>query len=225
VAVYALSMTVRGLPERIQAGVDLVRDELLPHIEQMDGYVGMSIMIDREIGASVVTTAWATDEALRATEGRVGPMRDRAAKLFGGRPEIREWEIAVLHRVRPTEPGSWARVTWTRTDPGSVPQQLDFFRAGVLPEIERLPGFCGTSLLLDREAGTGVIATVYESREALEASRDAALGVRESAVRRMSARLVDVAELEVALAELRVPETDPERPEPVAVPGLTIPES
>jgi quinol monooxygenase YgiN len=205
VAVYARSTTVRGLPDRLDAGIAMVQDEVLPALEEMDGCLGLSMMVHRESGGSVVTSVWADEQSLRATREQIGPMRDRAAQAFGGRPEVREWEVAVLHRERETPDGAYARVTWTRAEPAMLAQQLDFFRAGVVPEIQRLPGFCSASLLVHRANGDGVLASVYENRQALDESRQAALGLRESAVRRMSARLVDVAEFEVVLERLRVP--------------------
>ena len=47
----------------------------------------------------------------------------------------------------------------------------------------------------------------YDSDEALAASRAAAAELRADVVRRLSSELLDVAELDVALAHLRVPET------------------
>jgi quinol monooxygenase YgiN len=204
---YARSTTVRGLPDRLDAGIANVRDEVLPALEAMDGCLGLAMLVNRETGGSVVTSVWDTQQALAATEDQVGPMRDRAAQVFGGRPEVREWEVAVLNRACETPDGAYARMTWTRTEPAMVAQQLDFFRAGVVPEIERLPGFCSAALFLDRRTGDGVLVNVYTSHDALEATRQAALGLREAAVRRMSAHLVDVAEFEVVLERLRVPAT------------------
>jgi heme-degrading monooxygenase HmoA len=206
--VHARSTTVRGAPDRVGDGIAMVQAEVLPALREVDGFVGVSMLVDREAGGAIITSAWESKEALVASRGRIGPLRDAFARYFGVRPEVAEWEIAVVHRGRPTPPGAWARVTWTRADRGSLPQQVDFFRSGLVPEIDRLPGFCGVSLLLDRRAGTGVITTVYDSLDTLHASREQALSLREGAVRRMSAELVDVAELEVVVASLHVPETE-----------------
>lgn len=204
---YARTTTMQGNPERIDEGIAMVRDEVMPMLKGMDGCVGVSMLIDRETGGSIVTSSWESLDAMRATEAQVGRMRDRAAQVFGGRPEIKEWEIAVLHRMRPAPEGACARVTWTRIDPSVVDPMLDYFRMSVLNEIEGLPGFCSTSLLIERSSGIGALATVYESREALDASRDAASMLRSEATDKMEAELIDVADFEMALAHLRVPET------------------
>lgn len=204
---FARSTTYTGKPEAVDAGIALVRDDVMPAVEQMPGCVGLSMLVDRDAGGCVVTSAWASEGAMRATEHQVAPLRDRVQRLFGNRPQVREWEIAVLHRIRRSGEGAWSRVTWTRVEPAAVEEQLYLFRVGVLPQIEDLPGFCSASLLVDRRTGAAALAATYESRDALAQSRDAASELRTDSTRQMGAEIVDVAEFEVALAHLRVPET------------------
>lgn len=204
---FARSSTFRDRPADLDAGIAYVRDEVMPALQAMDGCIGLSMLVDRESGAGIVTSAWASEAAMRASEQAVGPLRDRAAERFGSRPEVQEWEIALLHRVRTTGDGACARVTWTQTEPGMVEQQLDLFRTSVLPQLEDLPGFCSVSVMVDRRTGMGALAATYESRQAMEDSRDAAAGLRTESTQKVRAEIVDVAEFEVALAHLRVPET------------------
>ncbi|TAL13185.1 MAG: hypothetical protein EPN99_15840 [Frankiales bacterium] len=204
---YARTTTVQGNPAHVDDGIALVRDEVMPALQSMEGCIGVSMLVDRESGGAIVTSSWESREAMRATEAAVAPLRDRAQQVLGGRPEVKEWDIAVLHRARPIPEGACARVTWTRIDPTVLDPMLDYFRMNVLPEIEQLPGFCSASLLVDRSTGLGALAAVYDSAEALEASRDAASMLRSEATDKMEAELIDVASFEVALAHLRVPET------------------
>ncbi len=205
---YARTTTVQGNPSHLDDGISFVRDEVMPALQGMDGCIGVSMLVDRETGGVIVTSSWESREAMRATETAVGPMRDRAQQvLSSGRPEVKEWDIAVLHRSRPIPEGACARVTWTRIDPKVLDPMLDYFRMTVLPEIEQLPGFCSASLLVDHTTGLGALSCVYESRSALESSRDAASMLRSDATDKMEAQLIDVATFEVAVAHLRVPET------------------
>lgn len=204
---YARSTTLRGNLDAIDKGIAMVRDEVMPALQKMPGCVGVSMLVDRETGGAVVTSSWDDEDAMRAAEPSVGPMRDRAAQVFGGRPEVREWEIAVLHRTRPAPDAACARVTWTRIDPDDQEHALEQFRTNVLPRIEQMAGFCSASLMIDRRTGAGAAAIVFEDRAALENSRLQAGEIRTSALPLMRAELVDVAEFEVALAHLRVPET------------------
>lgn len=204
---HARSTTFRDRPEALEAGITVVRDEVMPALLELPGCVGISMLADRGSGTCIVTTAWQDEQALRASTDLVVPLRRRAQEQFGAPPTVHTWEIGLLHRVHATGPGARARVTWMRMPRRLVDTQLEAFRTVLLPQAELLPGFCSASLLVDRLTGRSVLAVAYDSDEALAASRGTAAALRADVVRRLSSELLDVAELDVALAHLRVPET------------------
>lgn len=204
---YARTTTIRGAAEAIDDATAYMRDDVMPVVQQMDGFVGLSFLADRNSGRCIVATAWQTEEAMRATMDRVGPMRDRVAEVLGGRPEVQTWEIAVLHRVREAPAGAWVRVTWPRVDPSRLDQLLDTYRMGILPRLEEMDGFCSASMLVDRREGTGAGTATFQDRATLERTRDAAAAIRERTSQETGVEFVDVAEFELVLAHLRVPET------------------
>lgn len=204
---FARSTTFTDRPQAVEPAIVLVRDELMPALLEMEGCTGLSMLVDRRTGGCIVTTAWDRADAMRASEPRVAPLRERAMRLFGGRPEVRTWEIGLLHRLRHVDDGACARITWVRMDPAHVQDMVDVVRSDLLSRLEELPGFCSTSLLVDRSLGTCALAATYESRDALEQSRTAAGALRGQTLDRLQAQLVDVVEMDVALAHLRVPET------------------
>jgi hypothetical protein len=67
-------------------------------------------------------------------------------------------------------------------------------------------GFCSASLMIDRGAGRVVGTVVFENRAALEATRDAAMGLRERVAGDLRATIDNVEEMEMVLAHLHVPE-------------------
>jgi heme-degrading monooxygenase HmoA len=170
----ARSTTVRGDPEQVDAGIEYVRDQVMPAVREMDGFVGLSMLADRSSGTCIVTSAWLDLDAMRASRERAWPYRDRSREVFAGVIAVHEWEIALLHRVRPADAGACCRVVWTQAQPALMTPLLDLFRTTVVPAAEQLPGFCSLSLMRDPRAGTSVTATTFESREALDASREAA---------------------------------------------------
>jgi hypothetical protein len=97
-------------------------------------------------------------------------------------------------------------VTWVRTDPGRTDEMLDMYRTNLMPRIQAMPGFCSLSMFIDRESGRGVGSASFDSRASLEGTRDAARAVREQATGR-GLDIMDVAEMDLVLAHLRVPET------------------
>jgi len=203
--VYARSTTFKDRPEALEAAIAMVRDEVMPAVQEMQGCVGLSMLVDRTSGSVVVTTAWASQPDLESSAPRVAPLRDRAHQLFGSRPEVQVWEIAVLHRAH--QDGACARVTWTRTDPAHLDGVIDAYRESLMPWWEETPGFCSNSLLVNRRDGRCVSTVVFESPEAMAHTRDQFSTLREEFAARMRMDLLEVAEFDLALAHLRVPET------------------
>jgi hypothetical protein len=99
------------------------------------------------------------------------------------------------------------RATWLKVVPGQVNQATDFYRRYVLPELEVLDGFSSASLMIDHPAcRRAVSCSTFDSMEAMARNRDAATELRGRRVRDLGAEVVDVAEFELAIAHLRVPE-------------------
>jgi hypothetical protein len=144
---------------------------------------------------------------MRDSSERIRPSREHAAERFGITPEIQEWEIAVLHRAHQAGDGACARVTWTRTDAANLDQVIHAYRDSLMPWWEETPGFCSNSLMVDRQHGRCASAVVFESREAMAHTRDQFTTLREEFVAKMSMQIEEVAEFDLALAHLRVPET------------------
>jgi len=172
----------------------------------MDGCIGLSLLVDRSTGTMIITSAWEDEDAMRTTAQRVQPLRERGASLMSAVPEVREWEIAVLHRERAAPEGACASVTWTRGSPEHTDRNLQVFRDQLMPRLVDLDGFCSVSLFIDRDEGRGVTATVFRDRAALDAVRETLQELRRGAVEQLSLELLDVAEFDVAHAHLRVPE-------------------
>jgi quinol monooxygenase YgiN len=203
---HARSTTIRANPESIEQGIALVRDEVMPMMLGMDGCIGISMLVDRMSGRCIVTTAWQSKEAMDATAEQVRPSRERAAELLGGRPQVDEWEIAVMHRDHTSAPGACVRATWLRAQPDQLDRVIDLYKMGILPRLQELDGFCSASLMVDRTEGYLVGSLTFDSREAMERSREQTEELRQRGVRESGAELMEVGEFELAVAHLRVPE-------------------
>ena len=204
---HARTTTVLGDPEAIDQGVAFLRDRVMPAVEGLPGYVGLSMLADRETGRCIATTSWKDEAAMADTGEQLRPLRARFAEVLGGSVELHTWEIAVVHRVHEAPDGACTRVTWTRTDPNRVAQALDAYRTGLLPRLEQLEGFCSASLLVDRREGRAAGSVTYADRLTLERSRTDATTVREEFAATVGSEITEVAEFELVLAHLRVPET------------------
>jgi hypothetical protein len=129
-----------------------------------------------------------------------------AARVGSGAPTIDRWEIAVMHRAHEGHDGECARVIWNEGDPANADENLSRFRTEMLPRIEQLPGFCSLSLLIDRDRGRSAITVTYDSRQEMQRVSAQAAALREEFSRTQHTRVVDIAEFDVVLRHLRVPE-------------------
>ena len=204
---YARTTTVRGDPRAVDDGIAFIRNDVWPMVERMDGCIGMSMLADREAGRCIVTTAWADEDAMRASADQIGELRRQVAEVLrADAVDIAEWEIAVLHRTRPAGDAACVRGVWLDVPAGHVDEMVDTFRMSLLSRLEDLPGFCSVSLLVDRPGSRGVAAVTYEDRAALERTREQGAALREEFSRAMGARITEVAEFDLVMAHLHVPE-------------------
>ena len=203
---YARSTTVHADPQRIDDGIAYIRDEVMPAVQSMPGCMGLSMLCDRDSGRCIVTTSWDSEESMSASRDAVMPMRERATEVMGGQFDVQEWEIAVLHRAHQAPEGACCRVTWTRGDPARLDDMAETFRTGIIPRLDDIAGFCSVSLMEDRKSGMSVLTATYDSREALDGSAETVRGMREQFTQQTGLEVTDMAEMELAIHHLRVPE-------------------
>lgn len=203
---YARSTTVRGEPGRLGAGIEHVREVVLPRVREIEGCQGLSLLADPATGRCIATTAWADMAAMLRSEEAVAPLRAEAAAALGGPAEVHEWELAWLHRDHRARERACCRVTWLDGDPDALDELVEHFGEEVLPRLEDLSGFCSASILLDRDAGRSAVTVSWDSPRAMTASRAAATVLRVDTVEGTRMRVDEVAEFELALAHLDVPE-------------------
>ena len=204
---YARTTTVHADPQRIDEGIRYVRDEVMPTVQGMPGCMGLSMLCDRDSGRCIVTTSWDSEETMSASREAVRAMREQATDVMGGRFDVDEWEIAVVHRAHAMGDGAWARVTYSRLrDTGQADRVIEAWKANILPRVEQFDGFSSASLLVDRAAGRGAGTVCFDTRQALDASRETAQRMRDEFAPQVGVEITEVVEMEVAIHHLRVPE-------------------
>ncbi len=204
---FARSTSMTAQLSMLDAGIAHVRDTVMPALSHLEGYLGVSLMIDRGSGRGIVTSAWRSEDAMRHSVDRVKAIRDDAVRTFGAPgAEVEEWDVAVLHRAHHAREETWLRATWLGLDNAAIAEAIETFKSGTLARIEDLPGFCSASLMVNRAERRAVTTVGYDDRSSLEYSREGASAVRDQAARQMDAHILEVAEFELALAHLHVPE-------------------
>ena len=203
---YARSTTIQAQPSSIDAGIAHVRDTVMPALGGIDGFVGLSLLVDRGSGRCIVTSAWTSEEAMHASGEAVRPVRDRAIQAFAGSAQVEEWEIAALHRDHRSGQGACVRATWFRSDPDRIDRAIDVYKLTALPGLDDLEGFCSASLLVDRASGRAVSSATYDSLGAMERNRDQAGTLRARVSQEAGVDTLEIREFELAFAHLHVPE-------------------
>jgi quinol monooxygenase YgiN len=204
---YARSTSIRSNPAKLDDGIEYVTKEVLPTIGEADGCIGLSMLTNRDDGRCIVTTSWRDEESMRATAEDARTLRHHLQHTLGGEhADVQEWEIAILHRERPAGDGAGAQVTWARITPSHVDDLLAAYRENLMPRLQELPEFCSLSMMVDRRRGQTVSVTSFANRDAAGLVRKSARSLREQFAQAMGARVLDVAEMDLDLAHLHVPE-------------------
>jgi quinol monooxygenase YgiN len=203
----ARSTTIHAAPGSVSAAADHARDEVMPAMQRLDGWLGLSLLADPASGRCIVTTSWRDQAALEASRESVRGFAQRTAEVLGGEPDVQEWEIAAMHRVLDAPEDARSRVTWVRTEPAAVDRAVDAVRLSLMPKLDDLPGFCSVSVMVARDEGLTVAAVSYDSQVHLEQAREGAREFREQFAPALGLEVVETGEFDVAVAHLRVPET------------------
>jgi len=203
--VHARSTTVQVHSSSIDAQVAHVRDDVMPALLATDGCIGLSMLVNRVSGRCITVSAWQSEEVMHATEDDMVVAADGVESVVGT-PEVEEWEIALLHRDHTSAPGAWVRATWMHVEPEQTDRLLDLYRMVLLPQIVEFEGFCSASLLIDRPSGHAVSSVTFNSYQAMRSTRNLAAVVRERGSAEVDGEILEVDQLELALAHLRVPE-------------------
>lgn len=203
---YARSSTFLARPGSIDDGIAFANDEVMPAAMALDGFIGLSMICDRESGRCIATSAWSTEDAMTSSDEVMQPLRQRGAEILDGEPWVDRWEIAVLHRHAMSGEGACVRCTWLSMPTAELAHAIDTYRMATLPRMEEMDGFCSASLMVDRERGRAVSSATFADRDTMVASRSAAGALRTRIATDVNATVTDVHEFDLALAHLHVPE-------------------
>lgn len=198
---YARSSTIHAHPSFIDEGITHVRDVVMPTLADMDGCVGMSMLIDRDDGRCIITSAWRDEDVLRSSEGQVTALRDHAVEIFHARAEVARWQIAALHRDHRSDRRAAVRVTWLR---GAAERLVDAYKLAMVPQLADLSGFCSTSLMIDAERAVASVS--FDDQAAMIASRAAERSLWAAATADTGVEIAETREFDLAIAHLNAPE-------------------
>jgi len=182
--------------------VELVRDRQASGTE-IPGALGMYMLVDRATGSMLGISIFESEDAIRAAEPVFERMGDEVPEeIRGKRVSVDVYEVAI-HEV--SEGAAAARISTFAGDPSKIDESMRHAVQDVLPDARALDGWKGIVMLIDRLTGSERTITLWESREALEASEAAADQLRARAAEEAGQRIISVERFEVPLAFDRAP--------------------
>jgi hypothetical protein len=165
---YIRLLTFSGATN-IDAGVEYLRDQVVPVLDVQHGYRGVSASADRPGAILSILSLWDTIADRAASDNSLGKAREEALNLVGGSLSIENFEQVVRSVVKIPVPGCALHVSRVSMDPASVDGNITFFKHEMLPRIEAAPGFCALRNMVDRQTGGSVVSSIFEDRTSLDA--------------------------------------------------------
>ena len=94
---HARVTTLQVDPSKIDDVVTNLRENQVPQFEQLEGYKGFTLLVDRGSGKVSGTTFWESEESMEASEEQVKDARKQAAEAGGAsqEPNVYRFEVAV----------------------------------------------------------------------------------------------------------------------------------
>jgi heme-degrading monooxygenase HmoA len=111
---HARVTTLEVPPDRMDDATRHVREQVVPRLSQMEGFKGFVALGSRQSGKLQGVAFWESEEALRATDEAVVPIREGAAEAAGGTVAgVENYEVIVFEAP---SAGPVSRVTDTVGD-------------------------------------------------------------------------------------------------------------
>jgi hypothetical protein len=94
---YARLTTIEAPPDRMDDAARYVQEQVLPQLQQLDGFTGFIAIRDRGSGRVRGLALWESEEALRATDETAARIRGGVVEATGGTvASVENYEVVVF---------------------------------------------------------------------------------------------------------------------------------
>lgn len=168
---FARLSRLRIPPDRIDDGIEMVSEELVPAFLPARGALYGCWMAEREHGEVLSVTCWSDGEAVNDWLTETGPLRagitDALGAIVFDTEEVRVHGIETFARRRPAQVAT--RAVFVDGLPGTTdPAVVDALFAATMEEHRASPGFHTALWLSNPVTGTGVGLTAWEDELAID---------------------------------------------------------
>jgi heme-degrading monooxygenase HmoA len=180
---YTRVLTFTGVKD-VDAALSMVRDTALPVVRSQRGYQGLTASADRSGGVFGILSRWETEADREASESALTKTRQETQQRIGGELTVEMFEERVVEVTQPPNPGSALMVTRFRVDPAKIDETVEFFQREVAPQITAAPGFRTLRNMINPQTGDGIVGTVWDDQQTMQAATEAAKPRRAEATTR-----------------------------------------
>ena len=94
---HARMTTLEGTSERLDEGLRQIREDVLPQLQQQDGFKGFIVFDNRQSGKLVGFSLWESEQALRASEEVADRTRRESAGVMDDTiAGVERYEVALF---------------------------------------------------------------------------------------------------------------------------------
>jgi heme-degrading monooxygenase HmoA len=94
---HARMTTMEGSSERLDEGLRQIREDVLPQLQQQDGYKGFIVFDNRQKGELVGFSLWESEQAMRASEEVGDRTRRESAEVMDDTiAGVERYEVALF---------------------------------------------------------------------------------------------------------------------------------
>jgi hypothetical protein len=165
-------------PPALDECVAYIEREARPALEGLHGNLGISVLADREEGAAIFGSAWATSDLMSSSEETEGPLLTELAKRAGGPVTAEDYQIAVFLQEAQPRNGQAVRLTQIQVKPSQVLDLIEVVGDIAVPSLAETPGFCAALLFAGPESGRLISETVWRDPRARAAAPSVAAIIR-----------------------------------------------
>jgi heme-degrading monooxygenase HmoA len=198
---HARVLTFTGVTD-IDAAITFMRETALPIVQAQRGYKGMTASADREGGVLGILSMWESEADRDASESALGKTRQEAQGQFATGLTVETFEERVVQMTKPPEVGSRLMVTRFSMDPAKVDENLEFFKREVAPDMAAKPGFRSVRNMVNAQTGEGIVGTLWDDEQSMQAAAAAAMSRRPEAASR-GVSLSEPSYREIVFTDLR----------------------
>ncbi len=88
---------LRGDPQLADDSVTYLQEKILPQASQFPIFAGVTSMVDRSSGSSMIITLWESEEAMRASEQEADRLREESAEASNQAiADVERYEVALF---------------------------------------------------------------------------------------------------------------------------------